>query len=241
MFSDMLAEVRKYGESLIIVDQIPDKMTPEVLKNTNTKIVHKLFAQDDKEAIGNTMALNDDQKSFLSNLQPGRAVMFSQGWTKAIQVQVEEKNATDQSEVDPKVIRKSALSYYQESANIKRGILRGIEKLLGADEQCITDYLELMQGGDLWLKPYHQYLRDGSAGEDWKPQDKENFSKFATALRQSVKRYGEEMVFVYMYWNTYDAKDEEREYLLRSIIHDIAVNKDVKMSCITNNITVLSM
>ena len=241
VFSDMLAEVRKYGESLIIVDQIPDKMTPEVLKNTNTKIVHKLFAQDDKEAIGNTMALNDDQKSFLSNLQPGRAVMFSQGWTKAIQVQVEEKNATDQSEVDPKVIRKSALSYYQESANLKRGILRGIEKLPGADEQCITDYLELMQGGDLWLKPYHQYLRDGSAGEEWKPQDKENFSKFATALRQSVKRYGEEMVFVYMYWNTYDAKDEEREYLLRSIIHDIAVNKDVKMSCITNNITVLSV
>ena len=30
VFADMLAEVRKYGESLIIVDQIPNKMTPEV-------------------------------------------------------------------------------------------------------------------------------------------------------------------------------------------------------------------
>ena len=87
----MLAEVRKYGESLIIVDQIPDKMTPEILKNTNTKIVHKLFAQDDKDAVGNTMALTDEQKSFLSNLPPGRAVMFSQGWTKAIQLQVRKK------------------------------------------------------------------------------------------------------------------------------------------------------
>lgn len=241
VFSDMLAEVRKYGESLIIVDQIPDKMTPEVLKNTNTKIVHKLFAQDDKDAIGNTMALNDDQKAFLSNLQPGRAVMFSQGWTKAIQVQVEEKNATDQSEVDPKIIRKSALNYYQEAENIKRGVLRGMEKLPDAGEKQLINYLELMQGGDLWLKPYHQYLQDGSAGEEWKPQDKEKFSKFATALRQSVKRYGEEMVFSYMYWNTYDAKDEERESLLRSIVHDIAVNEDVKMSCITNNITVLSV
>ena len=241
VFSDMLAEVRKYGESLIIVDQIPDKMTPEVLKNTNTKIVHKLFAQDDKDAIGNTMALNDDQKAFLSNLQPGRAVMFSQGWTKAIQVQVEEKNATDQSEVDPKIIRKSALNYYQEAENVKRGFLRGMEKLPDAGEKQLIDYLELMQGGDLWLKPYHQYLQDGSAGEEWKPQDKEKFSKFATALRQSVKRYGEEMVFSYMYWNTYDAKDEERESLLRSIVHDIAVNEDVKMSCITNNIKVLSV
>ena len=43
----MLAEVRKYGESLIIVDQIPNKLTPEVLKNTNTKLfikyLHKMI------------------------------------------------------------------------------------------------------------------------------------------------------------------------------------------------------
>ena len=60
----MLAEVRKYGESLIIADQIPNKMTPEVLKNTNTKIVHKIFAEDDKEAIGNTISLSKEQKDF---------------------------------------------------------------------------------------------------------------------------------------------------------------------------------
>lgn len=78
VFSDMLAEVRKYGESLIIVDQIPDKMTPEILKNTNTKIVHKLFARDDKDAIGDTIALSDEQKTFLSKLPTGRAIIFSQ-------------------------------------------------------------------------------------------------------------------------------------------------------------------
>ena len=100
VFTNMLAEVCKYGESLIVVDQIPDKMTPEVLKNTNTKIIHKLFAQDDKDALGNTMALNDEQKSFLSNLTPGRAVMFSQGWTKAIQLQVDEKISAEREEVD---------------------------------------------------------------------------------------------------------------------------------------------
>ncbi len=240
VFSDMLAEVRKYGESLIIVDQIPDKMTPEVLKNTNTKIVHKLFAQDDKDAIGNTMALNDDQKAFLSNLQPGRAIMFSQGWTKAIQVQVEEKNATNQAEVDPQEIRRAALNYYKKPENVKRGILRGIGKLSDAGEEQLVDYLELMQGGDLWLKIYHQYLKDGSAGESRKPQDREQFLKFTDAMRQAITRYGEEMVFVYMYWNTYGAKDEERESLLRSVVHEIAVNEDAKMSCITNHITVLS-
>lgn len=87
-FTDMLAEVRKYGESLIIVDQIPNKLTSEVLKNTNTKIVHRLFAQDDKDAIGNTMALSSEQKKFLSNLVAGRAVVFSQEFPKAVQVQI---------------------------------------------------------------------------------------------------------------------------------------------------------
>ena len=112
VFTDMLAEVRKYGESLIIVDQIPDKMTPEVLKNTNTKIIHKLFAQDDKDAVGNTMALSDEQKTFLSNLPPGRAVMFSQGWTKAIQLQIEEKISSERKEIDVSEIRRAAMNYH---------------------------------------------------------------------------------------------------------------------------------
>jgi DNA helicase HerA-like ATPase len=43
MFCNLLAEVRKYGEGLIIADQIPNKLIPDVIKNTNTKIVHRLF------------------------------------------------------------------------------------------------------------------------------------------------------------------------------------------------------
>lgn len=123
VFTDMLAEVRKYGESMIIVDQIPDKMTPEVLKNTNTKIVHKLFAQDDKEAIGNTMALNQDQKAFLSNLVPGRAVVFSQGWSKAIQVQIKKETDTTGQEISDDEIRKTAIGFYQEPDTVKSGVL----------------------------------------------------------------------------------------------------------------------
>lgn len=64
MFGNLLAEVRKYGECLIIADQIPNKLAPEVLKNTNTKIVHRLFASDDRHAIGDTIRLSDEQKTF---------------------------------------------------------------------------------------------------------------------------------------------------------------------------------
>jgi hypothetical protein len=113
-FSDMLAEVRKYGECLIIADQIPEKMTPEVLKNTNTKIVHKIFAQDDKESIGNTMDLSDEQKSYLSNLQTGRAVVFSQDWDKSILVQIEKLIDTTNEKIEDEKLRNKALEYYLE-------------------------------------------------------------------------------------------------------------------------------
>lgn len=87
-FTDMLAEVRKYGECLIIADQIPDKLAPEVLKNTNTKIIHKLFARDDKEAVGETMLMDDKQKNYLSALKTGHAVVFSEQTPKPIHVKV---------------------------------------------------------------------------------------------------------------------------------------------------------
>ena len=103
MFSDMLAEVRKYGEGLIIVDQIPNKLTSEVIKNTNTKIVHKLFAEDDKVAIGNTMALEPLQQQHLSRLETGQAVIFSQGWKSAVLTQIE-PNSTTQADIPLDVI-----------------------------------------------------------------------------------------------------------------------------------------
>ena len=120
-FTDMLAEVRKYGESLIIVDQIPNKLTPEVLKNTNTKIVHRIFAQDDKEAIGNTMALENEQKEFLSKLEVGRAIVFNQSFYNAIQVQITPlKNiSTTTSTIDEKVLREKFLRFYFDFSDFK--------------------------------------------------------------------------------------------------------------------------
>ena len=121
-FADMLAEIRKYGESLVIADQIPGKLTPEVMKNTNTKIIHRLFAQDDKEAVGHTMGLEEEQANFISNLQIGRAVVFNGNWPKAIQVQITQKYRTDTTP-DPKEsenIRKAALEFY--ASDWKRGV-----------------------------------------------------------------------------------------------------------------------
>lgn len=75
-FADLLAEVRKYGEGLIVVDQIPAKLIPDVLKNTHTKIVHRLFAADDRRAMGDAMMMNEEQRDFLPKLKTGEAVVY---------------------------------------------------------------------------------------------------------------------------------------------------------------------
>ena len=123
VFTDMLAEIRKYGECLMIADQIPNKLTPEVLKNTNTKIVHRIFAADDKQAIANTMALEDEQKAFLSKLKAGRAIVFSGGFNKAIAVQIDQRFDTTQSIISDDAIRERILQFYASSE--QAGVLVG--------------------------------------------------------------------------------------------------------------------
>ena len=104
-FTDLLAEVRKYGEGLIVVDQIPNKLAPEVLKNTNTKIIHKILARDDKEAVGDTMLMNDKQKEYLSALETGHAIVFSEDTSKPIHIYVESSTNTNEEQIENDFIK----------------------------------------------------------------------------------------------------------------------------------------
>ena len=79
MFAGLLAEIRAYGEGLIIAEQIPAKLIPDVIKNTAVKIVHRLPAADDREAVGATMNLTEDQSAYLVTLVPGEAAVFTDG------------------------------------------------------------------------------------------------------------------------------------------------------------------
>lgn len=105
VFTDLLAEVRKYGEGFIIVDQTPNKLAVEVLKNTNTKTIHKLFAKDDKGVIGDTMLMDDKQKQYLSSLQTVEAIVFSEGWNKPIDIKIDRGTDTSSEEMDDEVIK----------------------------------------------------------------------------------------------------------------------------------------
>jgi uncharacterized protein len=79
MFAGLLAEIRAYGEGLIIAEQIPDRLIPDVIKNTAVKITHRLPAADDRDAVGATMNMTQAQNRFLVTLKPGEAAVFADG------------------------------------------------------------------------------------------------------------------------------------------------------------------
>jgi hypothetical protein len=79
MFADLLAEIRAYGEGLIIAEQIPAKLIPDVIKNTAIKITHRLPALDDRAAVGATMNLRDAQSEYLVTLPAGEAAVHADG------------------------------------------------------------------------------------------------------------------------------------------------------------------
>jgi len=88
MFADLLAEIRAYGEGLIIAEQIPSKLIPDVIKNTAVKIVHRLPAADDRGAVGATMNLTSAQSQYLVTLPPGEAAVHADGMDYPLLVRV---------------------------------------------------------------------------------------------------------------------------------------------------------
>jgi hypothetical protein len=89
MFSGILSEVRAFGEGLIIAEQIPNRLADDALKNTNIKIVHRLPGKDDRETIGATMNLGQEQELYLAKLPPGQAAIFAESFEKPTFVKVE--------------------------------------------------------------------------------------------------------------------------------------------------------
>jgi hypothetical protein len=78
-FCNILSEIRAFGEGILIAEQIPSKIAPDAIKNSNLKIVHRLVAKDDRDLLGTTMNLSEEQNRYLALLEPGFAVVFYEG------------------------------------------------------------------------------------------------------------------------------------------------------------------
>ncbi|HUL26690.1 MAG TPA: ATP-binding protein [Streptosporangiaceae bacterium] len=88
LFASMLAEIRAYGEGLVIAEQIPAKLVPDAVKNTALKVVHRLPARDDRDLVGAAMNLDEDQSRQVVSLPPGVAAVFADGMDRPVRLRV---------------------------------------------------------------------------------------------------------------------------------------------------------
>ena len=76
LFTILLSEIRSCGEGLMIIDQVPTRLIPDAVKNTNYKICHRLVSVDDCSVMAEALSLRDDQKGIIPTLEPGNAIIY---------------------------------------------------------------------------------------------------------------------------------------------------------------------
>ena len=84
MLANAIAEMRTYGEGFIIADQAPGLMDLSVIRNTNTKIIMRLPDFSDRELVGKSANLNDDQIIELAKLPKGVAAVYQNEWIQPV-------------------------------------------------------------------------------------------------------------------------------------------------------------
>ena len=90
MISNSIAEMRTYGEGFIIADQAPNLLDDSAIRNTNTKIILRLPQQEDRESVGKSASLNDDQINEIPKLKTGVAVVYQNNWMEPVLCKVDE-------------------------------------------------------------------------------------------------------------------------------------------------------
>ncbi|MDT9692495.1 ATP-binding protein [Streptomyces sp. P9(2023)] len=176
MFAGLLAEIRAYGEGLVIAEQIPGKLVPDVIKNTAAKVVHRLPARDDREAVGATMNITEAQSEFLVTLSPGEAAVFTDGMDQPLLVRMadgtgrENAGPVTTASAAPMVGRRSAAcpaACADTPCTLRR--LRGAQRLLDVDESRITLWAEMAVAAHLlgWRTPLPGPAMRASLAPTW--------------------------------------------------------------------------
>ena len=89
-FANVISEMRSMGQGVAVVEQIPSKLLPDVIKNTNAKIVHRLVSRDDQALLASTLGLEEHEAIYLTSLRTGHALYAKEGMQRPIEVKIKQ-------------------------------------------------------------------------------------------------------------------------------------------------------
>ncbi|MCY7023116.1 MULTISPECIES: ATP-binding protein [Streptococcus] len=140
MLANAIAEMRTYGEGFIIADQAPGLLDLSVIRNTNTKIIMRLPDFSDRELVGRSANLNDDQILELAKLPKGVAAVYQNEWIQPVLCKVEKYDSNLESYQYSKESLNESKSYSDVYLKISK-FLTGNEKIENIDIEKLRDDL----------------------------------------------------------------------------------------------------
>ena len=146
-FTNMIAEMRSYGQGVIIAEQIPGKLAPDVIKNTSNKIIQRVVSSDDQKLVANTVGINEDDAIDLGSLRTGMALCHKEGMNLPVLVKIDQakddyvsddllftrRKGRGFEDISYSIMR---TSLYSESENMA---LRLLNTLMVSDEQSVLE------------------------------------------------------------------------------------------------------
>ena len=198
-----------------MAEQIPTKLAPEALKNTNLKLIQRLVAKDDREAVGATMNLSEEQLVALTTLRAGQAVTYLEGMEKPVLLQIPETETKKKYEqITPDEIRERMAPFWKEHGN-----------LLRSNAACAACTCPVESGGcGKRVAPNNNKLLTDCAkalvqGLRWEPSRFPQFrDEFATLFSQ-IQPYGKGMGSDYCFLVSYLAREVPMRAELLHIPH----------------------
>lgn len=103
ILTNTIAEIRTFGEGFIIVDQSPSSVDIAAIKNTNTKIVLRTPEANDRETVGRSIGLTEDQMNEIAKLPSGVAVVYQNDWISPVLTMVDKAKIIESAYVNGKV------------------------------------------------------------------------------------------------------------------------------------------
>lgn len=97
-FTNMIAEMRSYGQGVIVAEQIPSKLAPDVIKNSSTKIVQRIVSIDDQKTMANTIGMPADDAIQLGIIEAGYAFCHKEGMALPTLVKITDTYIKDNNE-----------------------------------------------------------------------------------------------------------------------------------------------
>lgn len=88
LFANVISEMRSLGQGVAVVEQIPSKISPDVIKNSNTKIIHRLVSKDDQSLLAGSLSISDEDALYLNRLTTGHALCHKEGMERPVECSI---------------------------------------------------------------------------------------------------------------------------------------------------------